>query len=134
MGAPSGPEAAAAAAAGQAPEINAELFSLWVSSTYMALARLGAPFPGAAERPGWAWAGRGDATDAVGVDNFVRVSSHDTHETCGNSRLPGVHLHVAPGSMHAHAQGEPVCLESSLMLTMLVCLCVWVIPCRMRFE
>ncbi len=35
---------------------------------------MGLAYPGAGQKQGWAWAGFGDAVEAVGVDSFVRVS------------------------------------------------------------
>jgi hypothetical protein len=38
---------------------------------YTAFAQLGAAFPSAADKPGWAWAGCGDEVEANGLAAFV---------------------------------------------------------------
>ncbi|KAJ9520345.1 hypothetical protein QJQ45_030319 [Haematococcus lacustris] len=58
-------------ASSAAPAANKQLFSNWLSTCYMALAQLGATFPGAAQLVGWAWAGLGEASEAAGLDAFV---------------------------------------------------------------
>lgn len=40
-----------------AHEITQKLLSSWISLSYMTLAQLHVPYPAAAERVGWAWAG-----------------------------------------------------------------------------
>ncbi|KAG2453028.1 hypothetical protein HYH02_002363 [Chlamydomonas schloesseri] len=52
-------------------EITQKLLSSWISLSYMTLAQLQVPYPAAAERVGWAWAGLGDATEAFGLNDFV---------------------------------------------------------------
>jgi hypothetical protein len=55
-----------------------QLFGQWLSTAYIAFAQLGMPFPGAAVLgAGWAWAGSaaGGASEAIGLDSFVQVSS-----------------------------------------------------------
>ncbi|PNW78658.1 hypothetical protein CHLRE_09g388050v5 [Chlamydomonas reinhardtii] len=54
-----------------AHEITQKLLSSWISLSYMTLAQLHVPYPAAAERVGWAWAGLGDATEAFGLNDFV---------------------------------------------------------------
>ena len=46
----------------------------WLSIGFLSFAQLGLYHPGSQEQEGWAWAGFGDAVEAMGLDTFVRVS------------------------------------------------------------
>ncbi|GIL58995.1 hypothetical protein Vafri_13982 [Volvox africanus] len=52
-------------------QITKALLSTWISLSYMALAQLAVPYPDAGRRLGWAWAGFGDPTEALGMNDFV---------------------------------------------------------------
>ncbi|GAX76673.1 hypothetical protein CEUSTIGMA_g4119.t1 [Chlamydomonas eustigma] len=61
-------------------DVNKQLFGLWLSTGYVTLAQLGLYYPGVGEREGWAWAGAGDAVEAVGLDSFVRGAVRKARE------------------------------------------------------
>ncbi|GLI62381.1 hypothetical protein VaNZ11_005000 [Volvox africanus] len=52
-------------------QITKSLLSTWISLSYMALAQLAVPYPDVGRRLGWAWAGFGDPTEALGMNDFV---------------------------------------------------------------
>ncbi len=60
-----------AAPPGPAYEITRKLFSSWISLAYIALAQLGVPHPLASHRLGWAWAGLGEVTEALALNDFA---------------------------------------------------------------
>lgn len=52
-------------------QVNQQLFGRWLSLVYTAAAQLNAVFPGAADKPGWAWYGGEDEVQANAMANFV---------------------------------------------------------------
>ncbi|KAI8474955.1 MAG: hypothetical protein J3K34DRAFT_489391 [Monoraphidium minutum] len=63
---------AAGAGPAAAVEINRQLFGRWLSSVYCTFANLGAAFPAAADKPGWAFAGgAGEEVEANALAAFV---------------------------------------------------------------
>ncbi|KXZ54251.1 hypothetical protein GPECTOR_5g341 [Gonium pectorale] len=69
--APSPPESPPADAPAPQHVITKKLLSSWISLAYMALAQLAVPYPAAGQKLGWAWAGFGDPTEALGMNDFV---------------------------------------------------------------
>lgn len=65
-------------------DINRQLFSVWLSICYFALAQMGVTHPAAATQLGWGWAGgAGDAVEAVGLERFVAAALRNSKRRVG---------------------------------------------------